>query len=135
MRVGDVGEDVVGRDVAPLLEQRMTQRKADTFAEVCTPSVGRGGEDHRRKRRDGELRRVESDEQVWNDLLAQRADFLGHQTDVDRFAVHKLERPGADPELCGRVASRRRSTKRSSPTWVNGHTTSAKTSIMVASRS
>jgi hypothetical protein len=49
------------------------------------------------------LRRVESDEQVWCDLLAQRADFLVHQTDVDRFAVDELERPGADPQQYGRV--------------------------------
>jgi hypothetical protein len=62
----------------------------------------RSREGHRRKRRCGELRRVESDEQFWGDLLAQRGDLLGHQTGGERFSVHELERPGADTDHGGR---------------------------------
>ena len=85
-------------DVESLLEQRVANEEARTFARRVADFVGRGHEFERGHRRDWDEIPIESSEEIGRDLPAQLRGVLCHDAPFQRCPVDQLQWPGADPQ-------------------------------------
>ena len=116
----------------PFFEEGVAERKADPFADIEIGPIGAVRQREGIERRAREPFDVEVTELVRGDLLSQVVGvLLGHRR-IERRPVHEFERPRSDPDRHVGAAGpdARCSSIARSPTWVNGHQMSAKTSMV-----